>query len=577
MLSSLITYLNTLLDATGLFEKQYGITELVTKNDKTFPGEWCQDKGGYTSVSEIDKYDGVSYWRIDGDIDTENVESEIRVNSDIIRTYPLRLVCIVRRNLLGANNTAYAYDKLSASVQKVFKDKQVAVRKEINAKGVTIEFGSVTHSVSTISEEEFAGVDQPITSDYVAVSMEIEIGIRLTKNCISDFCDSLTAPTSLSVAQTASSLDLTWTDNATGETGYHIYRSISPNGSFVKIANTSANSTTYSDTDVVSGTTYYYRVRAYTSDSVSSFSNVAGGQIQLSVCADGSVTLNGGDTIASDVPSGGVKDISVHDSSGSDVGSTAGGGIVTVADGSATLGDGGDEITPVKASETVAITIERDSVDITGDCTTDGAGKVVVPTAIILNTANPIKTGQTTSYATGDDGDLQEGRLTDFTTLDFTNVFGNTNRFTDELGGQDYVTGIVIDHATTNFANNEILGWHYLDFTTRGAVDWPTAVSNARAFTIGSFTSGWFLPNINQVGYLLQYNPDLNRTFNYPPFNETSNLRIWTSTTRPDSTGFAIRVEQIVIADTTSRLKTQSTESTWMPVRIFTWSGSSLI
>ena len=47
--------------------------------------------------------------------------------------------------------------------------------------------------------------------------------------------------------------------------------------------------------------------------------------------------------------------------------------------------------------------------------------------------ATLMKTGQTTSYRTGDDGDLEAGRATDFFTLASNNPFGNTNRFTDEL------------------------------------------------------------------------------------------------------------------------------------------------
>jgi hypothetical protein len=38
----------------------------------------------------------------------------------------------------------------------------------------------------------------------------------------------------------------------------------------------------------------------------------------------------------------------------------------------------------------------------------------------------PLKSGQTTSYATNDDGDLQRGRLVDFNTLPYNNGFGTT-------------------------------------------------------------------------------------------------------------------------------------------------------
>jgi len=62
--------------------------------------------------------------------------------------------------------------------------------------------------------------------------------------------------------------------------------------------------------------------------------------------------------------------------------------------------------------------------------------------------ATLMKTGQTTSYRTGDDGDLEAGRETNFTTLRRRNPFANLNRFTDELGGQTYTNNIVIDWST---------------------------------------------------------------------------------------------------------------------------------
>jgi hypothetical protein len=62
-----------------------------------------------------------------------------------------------------------------------------------------------------------------------------------------------------------------------------------------------------------------------------------------------------------------------------------------------------------------------------------------VATAVSRSTAQLMKTGQTTSYRTGDDGDLEAGRNVSFTTLAENNPFGNTNRFTDEIGGQTMV------------------------------------------------------------------------------------------------------------------------------------------
>lgn len=73
----------------------------------------------------------------------------------------------------------------------------------------------------------------------------------------------LPAPSSLSAATASSSqIDLTWTDNSTGETAFEVERS--PNGTtgWANITTTAANATSYSDTGLSPSTEYFYRVRA---------------------------------------------------------------------------------------------------------------------------------------------------------------------------------------------------------------------------------------------------------------------------------------------------------------------------
>jgi len=153
------------------------------------------------------------------------------------------------------------------------------------------------------------------------------------------------------------------------------------------------------------------------------------------------------------------------------------------------------------------------------------------------NSANPYKTGQTTSYATGDDGDLERGRGSDFTTLDFNNPFGNTNRFTDTLGGQTYANDIVIDWATTNYIAETVIGWYRVVQGGAG-VNWATAMSG-QPYTIGSY-SDWYLPNAGELHTLVNYESGLN----YTPFSITDDS--WTSTTSPSDNTYAMRYSDSV-------------------------------
>ena len=83
------------------------------------------------------------------------------------------------------------------------------------------------------------------------------------------------APTALTAtAASRTKINLAWTDNATGETGFRIERST--NGTtFTQITSVGANVTTYTNTGLTRNTTYYYRVRAYNAVGNSSYSNTA--------------------------------------------------------------------------------------------------------------------------------------------------------------------------------------------------------------------------------------------------------------------------------------------------------------
>jgi hypothetical protein len=135
-----------------------------------------------------------------------------------------------------------------------------------------------------------------------------------------------------------------------------------------------------------------------------------------------------------------------------------------------------------------------------------------------------MKTGQTTSYRTGDDGDIEAGRLTSFSVLEKNNPFGNTNRFTDELGGQTYTKNIVIDWSTYN--GSTVLGWYRTPNGTN--VAWNTAVDGALTISITGYTTGWRLPNIMEFFSIMNWG--LTSHLNYTPFN-FGGLAFQTSTT----------------------------------------------
>jgi len=171
-------------------------------------------------------------------------------------------------------------------------------------------------------------------------------------------------------------------------------------------------------------------------------------------------------------------------------------------------------------------------------------GVVQVPNPIVpsgIAYQRPSLTGQTTSYRTGDDAwqvannpystaptnPTHIARLVNFTTLAENNAFGNTNRFTDSVGGQTYVNNYVIDHFTG-------LGiYRVLSLAT----DWNNSIDNALSSTQNGL-AGWKIPNYNEWLSVCDFSLVDNK-LDYAPFSISGNSRHWTSTTLADTTANA--------------------------------------
>ena len=151
-------------------------------------------------------------------------------------------------------------------------------------------------------------------------------------------------------------------------------------------------------------------------------------------------------------------------------------------------------------------------------------GAEITGTASGATAAVP-KTGQTTSYATGDDGDLEKG---------FT---WPTPRFTDNNNGTvtDNLTGLMwMQNAD---AGNDCGG------TDTGTENWATALSSAAACNASGGYAGytdWRLPNVNELLSLIdrgQSSPALPSS--HPFTGVQSSTAYWSSTTFAGGTGNA--------------------------------------
>ena len=126
------------------------------------------------------------------------------------------------------------------------------------------------------------------------------------------------------------------------------------------------------------------------------------------------------------------------------------------------------------------------------------------------------KTGQTTSYATGDDGDLQHG------------VPWPDPRFTDHEDGTvtDELTGLMWGQAPHGLAGNS------------GGMNWSDALTFCNALSHAGHDD-WRLPNVRELQSLIDYGQYNLALPSDHPFAGVRSSYYWSGSARADSSGHA--------------------------------------
>ena len=157
------------------------------------------------------------------------------------------------------------------------------------ARPVRTGFGRAETGATAIEYALIATLNGPGHTSYADASVAADVGYTyrvraqniagysLYSNESSVNTTIAAAPTGLSATTVSGTrIDLAWTDNANGETGYYIERCLGLGcSSWTPIAIAPAEAQAYSDESVVAGEIYNYQVRAQTAFGLSFASNTA--------------------------------------------------------------------------------------------------------------------------------------------------------------------------------------------------------------------------------------------------------------------------------------------------------------
>lgn len=112
------------------------------------------------------------------------------------------------------------------------------------------------------------------TTYYYKVSAYNSSGEDSLSPCVSATTVITDVPIVSATATSSSSITVSWS-SVSGALGYYVYRDTSPDGTYSKVGTVSSASTSYTNTGLLSGTTYYYKVSAYNSTGEGSLSPYA--------------------------------------------------------------------------------------------------------------------------------------------------------------------------------------------------------------------------------------------------------------------------------------------------------------
>lgn len=187
MIQQIIQFLINKLDSSGIFQKNYPLTDLIDSNGKIFP-LFYESNGKYKLDFNPNRWFGISYFRKNGDIGFSDgtfptmKPQEMPISIRI----PLKFVGTIKKSKLLCDDN-YASDNLALYVIKMFEDIN-SMRVDLKAKRVTFNVESYTTNGKIIMDEEFNGFDVPLKTDYAYISLSLYVEIQTTKECMFDYC-----------------------------------------------------------------------------------------------------------------------------------------------------------------------------------------------------------------------------------------------------------------------------------------------------------------------------------------------------------------------------------------------------
>lgn len=185
MIELIIPYINTRIETLNLFSRRIGLCDVIKKGEASFPAEYCE--GEYKQVSDFDQETGTVYHRLTGDISSAELDEENTVSCTpfIDRTYPTRLVAVIKKSELNAYSDSQMAEFISNAI--AFRNnKSLCISS--GADTISVEVKSISTDREKIFSEEYKGVENKIPFEYSYIAIDYDIKISGSVSCFNLPC-----------------------------------------------------------------------------------------------------------------------------------------------------------------------------------------------------------------------------------------------------------------------------------------------------------------------------------------------------------------------------------------------------
>lgn len=183
MLEQIVNDINGKIEQLDIFEKLFGICELVEKDGAVYPYEYTS-QGQFKPTTNFDWQRGLVYHRETNPF-IESVSDKFQgLTTIILRTYFIRTVAIFPRSLLN-NDNKYTPDNVrSLLAYSIDSPNTSSLSKSLGARIVEINATRGSINRVDILEDEFNGMPQGLDEKYAAVSIDFDVEVTIDKKCL---------------------------------------------------------------------------------------------------------------------------------------------------------------------------------------------------------------------------------------------------------------------------------------------------------------------------------------------------------------------------------------------------------